>query len=76
MNAAVAALVGALGAALTQVAMKLLGYEFVTRVLVAAGKAWSDSTQTKKDDWVIAEMAKTLGVPEEALKKLYEESNK
>jgi hypothetical protein len=50
--------------------MKLLGYDFITKVTVVGLQAWAGSTQTHKDDEVVAAMAKAWGVSTDDVKNL------
>lgn len=61
-------MLGALaGKILMQILGNLIGYNFVTEVLVIGLKQWAESTQNKKDDKVVAAVAKALGVDPKVL---------
>lgn len=52
--------------------MKLIGQEFVAKVLLIGFKAWSSSTANKWDDQICEAFAKAWGVSPQALKDLPE----
>lgn len=50
-----------LGKIFMQILGNILGYNFITEVLVIGAKQWADSTASKNDDKVVLALARALG---------------
>lgn len=50
----------ALATIAVQIGMKLLGYKFVCKVLIAGAEEWSKSTKTEMDDKVTSALKEAL----------------
>jgi hypothetical protein len=55
---------------LVSMLMKLIGYEFISKVVVIGLDAWAKSTETKYDDLVVEAMAKAWDVDVSKIKEL------
>lgn len=53
-------MISSLGAIGVQILMKLIGYPFICKVLIAAAEEWSKSTKTDLDDKVTAALKEAL----------------
>lgn len=69
MQALIAPALAALASVLTSMLMKLIGYEFISRIVIIGLSEWAKTTQTTLDDKIYAEAAKAFGVPEDLIKK-------
>lgn len=64
------AIFAGLGAIFMQMLIKLIGYEFVSRIVVIGLKSWADSQKNEHDEEIVAAIAQALGVSLESLKSL------
>jgi hypothetical protein len=62
--------VPALGAICVQLAMKLVGYQFISRVIIYGCREFSRQTKTDMDDQVTEAMAEAWGIKPADLKAL------
>jgi hypothetical protein len=63
-------LLAGLGSIFVTMLVKLLGYDFVVKIVVIGLESWAQSTSTDKDDQVVAAVAAAWGVDVSKVQKL------